>query len=258
MVSLFSSQSVRAGDNEIKIEQLSSDGDNLVLLIDQIGHDNTVDFTIDHASNEIEIKQTGQNNIISYVSYWGSGKNWGGDLDGSGNDLYFEQLNTLGSETNRIGFHIPGDNNTLKIGQGCTFNSMADVSCGDNSSSEYGGHTSNIDIHSDNVTIKGGQQTGSGSAEHDAKAYFYGADNSSFFYRQMGNGDKTLTYVTYQDNSEGTVHQRGDGDHTATITLTGSQPTTLNLNQNSSTNQTYSLSQNCQTSGGCSVTVTQN
>jgi len=51
--------------------------------------------------------------------------------------------------------------------------------------------------------------------------------------------------------------QKGTGAHTATITLTGSQETLLNLLQQGSTNQTYSITQNCVTVGGCNVNVTQ-
>jgi len=40
--------------------------------------------------------------------------------------------------------------------------------------------------------------------------------------------------------------------------LNGTNPTTFNLTQNSNTAQSYSLTQNCLTSGGCSVGVTQN
>jgi len=39
--------------------------------------------------------------------------------------------------------------------------------------------------------------------------------------------------------------------------LTGTYHTDLTLKQQGSTNQSYSLTQNCQTSGGCSVSLTQ-
>ena len=41
------------------------------------------------------------------------------------------------------------------------------------------------------------------------------------------------------------------------MTLTGSSPTTLSLTQQGTIAQTYSLTQNCITMGGCSVSVTQ-
>ena len=51
--------------------------------------------------------------------------------------------------------------------------------------------------------------------------------------------------------------QKGSGNHNAQIRIQCNQPTTLNLLQQGGTNQTYSLTQNCYTSGGCTVNVTQ-
>ena len=51
--------------------------------------------------------------------------------------------------------------------------------------------------------------------------------------------------------------QKGDGVHTATIDLTGAYTTDLDLIQNSNSNQSYTLTNNCQTATGCSVTVLQ-
>ena len=45
--------------------------------------------------------------------------------------------------------------------------------------------------------------------------------------------------------------------HNAQIRLQGTQPTTLNLLQQGSTNQSYNLTQTCYTTGGCTVNVTQ-
>ena len=39
--------------------------------------------------------------------------------------------------------------------------------------------------------------------------------------------------------------------------LQGTQHTTLNLTQQGSTNQSYTLTQNCYTVGGCTINVTQ-
>jgi hypothetical protein len=51
--------------------------------------------------------------------------------------------------------------------------------------------------------------------------------------------------------------QGGNASHSATITLNGSYGTDLDLTQQGGTAQSYSLTQDCQTSGGCSVSVTQ-
>ena len=73
----------------------------------------------------------------------------------------------------------------------------------------------------------------------------------------MQNGNKDLSLIIYNDDNEVSVVQKNNGAHNATITITGSQPTDLSLSQVGNTTQSYTLSQNCITSGGCSVTVTQ-
>jgi hypothetical protein len=64
-------------------------------------------------------------------------------------------------------------------------------------------------------------------------------------------------------NITGTGHnvnaiQQGSGNHAATIQFTNSGgASSLNLNQSSSTSQTYSIQQSCTNPAGCSATVTQ-
>ena len=83
------------------------------------------------------------------------------------------------------------------------------------------------------------------------------ADDNEVYARQAQNGDKTLTLTIYNDGNDVSVNQRDNGAHTATITLTGTNPTDLFLLQKGNTTQNYSLSQNCLTSGGCTINVTQ-
>ena len=67
--------------------------------------------------------------------------------------------------------------------------------------------------------------------------------------------------VYYYGNTDGSItnlKQEGTANHNAQITLTGAYMTTLNVLQQGSTNQSYNLTQNCQTVGGCTVNVTQN
>ena len=73
----------------------------------------------------------------------------------------------------------------------------------------------------------------------------------------MQNGNKTLNLTIYNDWNEVDVVQKKNGAHSATITLRGLYPTDLFLTQTGNTTQTYNLSQNCVTAGGCSVSVTQ-
>ena len=73
----------------------------------------------------------------------------------------------------------------------------------------------------------------------------------------MQNGNKDFTMTIYNDDNEVSVVQKNNGAHNATVTLTGTQPTDLSLSQVGNTTQNYSLSQNCITSGGCSISVSQ-
>tara|TARA_R110002110_G_scaffold311319_1_gene524869 strand:+ start:221 stop:1015 length:795 start_codon:yes stop_codon:yes gene_type:complete len=245
------------GGNSIYITQVGT-SDNLTLDILQDGDDNEVRLSISHDNNSIDIDQEGNNNTVSWVSYWGSGQAWGGDLDGSGNTLKFEQYNTTGTDTNRIGFHINTNDNNVHVCQGKTFVDENDATCESSATAEYGGHTINIDLHSGDTDLKGSQETGTGNADHEARIYTYGGDNNDIFFKQKGNGNKTLYFTVRTDNGEQSMVQKGDGVHTATIDLTGAYTTDLDLVQNSNSNQSYTLTNNCQTATGCAISVTQN
>ena len=101
----FSLSSFAFAGNSVYIEQITT-SDDTTISITQDGQDNSVNFTMAHDDNNITIFQEGNNNEVSYVSYWGSGRSWGGDLDGTGNVLNFKQHNTTGSDSNKIGFHL--------------------------------------------------------------------------------------------------------------------------------------------------------
>jgi hypothetical protein len=242
--------------NEIYITQVGT-SNSFTLDILQDGDDNLVQISVSHDSNNLDFDQIGNNNTISWVSYWGTGVGWGGDLDGSSNTIKLEQYNTTGTDENKIGFHILSSNNTINLCQGKTFVDENDTTCENSATAEYGGHTIDLDIHSGNTDLKGSQETGTGNADHYARIYTYGGDNNDIFFKQKGNGNKTLHFTVRTDNGEQSMVQKGDGVHTATIDLTGAYTTDLDLTQNSNSNQSYTLTNNCQTSSGCSVTVTQ-
>ena len=195
-----------ADDNHVHVEQVASG--SVDVDITQIGYDNTINFSFAHSGNSFDLSQTGNGNSISWVSYWGSGKSWGGDVDGTNNT---ENVSQTGGAT--YGRHIWGNSNTVNVTQN-------------------GSHTHNIDIHTDDVdhTLS---QTGSGS--HYSHVYYYGS----------------------QDGSTVNLTQKDGANHNAQIQLQGNYPTTLNLLQQGTTNQAYTLTQNCQTSGGCTISVTQ-
>ena len=75
--------------------------------------------------------------------------------------------------------------------------------------------------------------------------------------RQEYNRSKTMNLTVNNSYNDVDMVQIGHASHSATVTIGGSYATTLNMLQQGSTAQTYSLTQDCQTSGGCSVSVTQ-
>ena len=250
--------------NEIYITQVGT-SNNFTLDITQDGDDNLVQLSVSHDDNNIDIDQTVTgtstgSNIISWVTYWGSGESWGGDLDGSGNEINIEQWQNKGNNTNRVGFHIPTNDNTVNICQGGIFSSFEDTDCGFDTN-EYGGHTANIDLHSGGAELRISQTTGTSSNRsegHYLQVYTYGGEDADVFVQQRGNGDKKAYITIRTDDSVIDMMQKSDGDHTATVDLTGSYGTDLTLKQDSQSDQTYSLTNNCQTPGGCTVNVTQN
>ena len=199
---------VFAGDNHVHVEQVGNGGDNVDLTINQIGYDNTINFSFGHINNTFNFLQEGNGNSISWVSYWGSGKSWGGDVDGVGNNEDVAQYDGA-----TYGRHIWGDNNDVDVYQ-------------------HGDHTFNLDIHADDTDVDLWQE---GTGSHYAHTYFYGT----------------------ADGSEVDVKQKDSANHNAQIRLQGTQPTILNLLQQGSTNQSYTITNTCYTAGGCTVNLTQ-
>ena len=267
----FDLQILQAGyDNEIDVDLgcITSSclgyakADNLSLRIIQKDQKNDVYFSLDGDNNDIFIYQEGPGqNSFGWTDLWGAvncgSSTWCGDIDGDNNTVKIQQIHDgSNSETNLIGVHIWGSNNELDLGQGCHYTSGSDTTC-DIDDHQDGGHRIVIDVHASNLDLQGSQDSGANYANHTADLRWYGADNNDVFFRQRGNGAKTLTLLVYSDNNDISIEQKSDGAHTAAITIYGSQPTTLNLLQKSGSATSYSLSQNCNTSGGCSVSVTQ-
>lgn len=244
-----------AGDNHVHIDQVNS-GDNFNLTIDQIGTDNLVDFSFDHQNNTVDLLQSGNNNYFGYTDTWGSGYSWGGDIDGLYNDIEVRQKCSAGTcNDNDFQLHVWGDSNTVVFGQGYENNNSLTPNW-NYDGTEPGGNFVRLDIHGDSNTFKGSQKQDNSSITHDIIANIYG-DNNDVYVRQMQNGNKDLTLTINNDYNEVSVIQKNTGAHNATITLEGTYGTDLSLTQIGSTTQTYTLSQNCITVGGCSVTVTQ-
>ena len=247
IVLFFTAQACYAQDNEITINQT---GDDLIMDILQDGSSNEI--TINQIGGDdftLRIDQVGTNNIIKeydYTSY----------LEGGNMDLMLVQYNDT-SVNNVIEYwHLDGTDNTIRWGQGVAWTSST-ASTYSYDGEEGGGHYARLDIHGDNNHLQGLQTNQGSTTGHTFTSILY-SDNNDVWTRQQHDGSKTINLTTWVDGNDVSLRQKGDGaQHTAYITLSGSEPTTLNLLQQGSTTQSYSLSQTCYTVGGCSVTVTQ-
>ncbi len=242
-------------DNHIHVEQVQS-GDNFDLTIDQYGYGNLIRFSANHDNNTLSLLQVGNANYIGYTDAWGSGYNWGGDLDGLRNEMDIRQkCSSTSCNDNDFQFHVWGDDNKVLFGQGYSLNNSSNPTWNyDNN--EPGGNFVRLDIHGDDNIFKGSQKMDTSSIRHSMYVNIYGDDND-VYARQAQNGNKTLTLTINNDSNVVDINQRDNGAHTATITLTGTNPTELNLTQRSNVTATYSLTQNCVTAGGCTVSITQ-
>jgi hypothetical protein len=231
-------------DNEIYINQ---SGDNLNLKVRQLGDNNKVDTVMNGYQLTMDVLQEGNRNELL--------KN-GTGISGDGNTITTEQWNnTTSSDVNKIYIDVSGNNNEIDVGQGCKFaGGMSDTTC-DRDTHEDAGHTLYVDIQGGNNKVKGGQKSGTANPNHNA-SIDVDSDGNDVFYTQAGSGEKNLTLDINNDSNDVTVNQLY-GTHTANITLNGSDSTTLNLTQQGSGVMNYTLTQNCVTLGGCSITVTQ-
>ena len=229
----FSLSSIAYADNIVSITQI---GDNLDMNISQIGENNTI-----------------TKNIWT-VSY---------DLQGDDNEFDLRQKNTRNnSQVNYMGFHIVGDDNTVRVGQGYADQgslATANVQEWDTDNHEGGGNTVMVDIHGNDNILNIGQRNGSQGnySGHDVTAYIYGDDNTARTV-QVHDGAKDLTLTLIGDDHTIYTEQRSTGAHNMTVHLTnGSGPYSAFIKQNSTTTQNYTMTGTCNTSGGCSISVTQ-
>lgn len=198
LISLISiSMTANAGptdDNHIHVEQVNG-GDDLGLNISQTGFGNKVQFSTDHQNNVFNLTQIGNGNYIGWVSYWGSGKSWGGDVDGTGN---LETVLQYDGAT--YGRHIWGDDNTVDVYQ-------------------HGSHTHNLDIHVSDVDHEVWQE---GNGSHYNHTYFYGTTHGSITsITQKGNANHT-SRITITGNEETTLNLLQQGGTNQTYNLTQS------------------------------------
>ena len=242
-VLLFTCQPAEAEDNEIYLTQ---SGDNLLLEIRQFGTYNKVDTVMSGYQLDFNVLQEGHRNQVLR-------KDQG--INGDNNLVVVEQWNnSTSTDYNKIWIDIDGDNNGVDVGQGCKFYYSTSTECS-RDTHEQAGHNMEINIDGSNNGIRGGQKAGSANPDHDLVMDING-DNNGVFFTQAGSGSKDLDLTINNDGNAVSIHQHY-GAHNATVVLDGTSPTSLNLIQAGGPSQTYNLTQNCLTIGGCSVSVNQ-
>ena len=216
-----------ADDNVISIEQ---SGNNLQLGIDQIGY-----------NNKVEMKDS--NSYITATNL----------------SMYLVQVNDSDGINKIIFDEFSGTDNQMKLAQGVAWNTLdsdTDLTWWADGY-EGGGHEIDITLYGDNNDMAV-QQTNQGSTTGHSFDLHLAGDGNKVQVKQQSDGDKNLNLTIYNDYNDVFVRQKGNNaSHNANITLDGLYGTDLILKQMSTTNQTYSISIDCMTIGGCSTSVTQ-
>ena len=219
---------------------LNSKADNLIELDQALGGDNL----------DLNIVQVGANNTIQcYIdsSCW---------IEGDDFTIHLEQYNTSTSDNVIEIWHLEGDGNSVRFGQGLHLSNSSDTSFYYDGA-EGGGHYARLDIHGDNNEVVGFQQNAGSTTGHIYRQLIF-SDNNTVWIKQQNNGQKTIDLTTYSDENTVSIVQKGNNaEHQASVILNGTYGTDLNLIQQGTTTQTYQLTQYCYTVGGCSVTVNQ-
>lgn len=235
-----------AYSNDIYVNQV---GDDLTLSVTQDGEDNSI------GTSSTPISLDGDNIDVTIVQET-DGASIGLSVDGNNNTMVVKQKCHNGNLCNadNMDIDITGNNNSMELGQG--YKVTADGWLYDYV--EHGGHDMDLEVNGANNNIRLSQRSQNSISDHNMDVNIYSDDNN-VHVMQEANADKTVSLTINNDDNNVFVHQKKSNAHTATITLDGNYGTDLSLTQSSTSGaMSYSLTQNCQTFGGCSVSVTQN
>ena len=230
---ITTARGVTHNGNGVYIEQV---GDSNTLTIVQDGDDNLIAGNGSLAKAEIvgdnnntTLKQKGENNVILF------------GITGNSNTTTVDQGVTTGSDDNRVEFDIDGDSNILSITQN------------HNNTVGNNGHYIAVDIDGDLNNINTSQLNDS-----DKKAFISAqGDDNDVDVVQWGSGSH-YTEIAVGSDQTVDITQDGSGNHNASISMSG-YTSGLDLTQDSSTGQVYSINQNCVNANGCgTTTITQN
>lgn len=195
---------------------------------------------------DLDITQKGGNNAVTEGFY-------NSVIDGDDNTVLFHQEHSDGTSTNVIEYGaIVGKENTVEVRQGSDNLEGNGIR---SDSTEYSGHYAHVGIIGDGNSIRIGQRNPDNSP-HSAWAVVM-ADGADVEITQGSSNTKDAEVWVENDDSNISVLQHSSGAHTAYIYTYGTQPSNIELEQTGTSANSYSLTQYCTTSGGCSVTVTQ-
>jgi hypothetical protein len=226
---ITTSRAVTHSGNGVYIEQV---GDSNDLTIVQNGNDNLIagDGSLAKAeivgdNNITTLDQNGTNNVMLF------------GITGDYNTTTVDQGGTTSADDNRAEFDINGDFNTTSITQN------------HNNGVGTNGHYVGLDLDGDNNNVLTSQLN-----DGDKKAFLsvQGDDNDIDLYQQ-GTGSHYSEIAVGNDQTVD-ITQDGSGNHNASISMSG-YDSGLDLTQDSSTDQTYSIMQNCVNANGCGTTT---
>ena len=211
------------GDDNIM--RLDNHGDNNNITAEQKTHGSTMDLEIDYNNNDVIAKQ-------------------------------FCHAGALCNADSMV-LNVIGNDNDVTMAQGYKVSSSGSFSV---DTSEFGGHEMDLYINGDGNNVKLSQRANNSVSDHYMDINI-NSDNNTVHAMQQHNNDKSLTLTINNDDNDVSINQqKSGGTQTATITLGGSYGTDLNLTMgtnNTTGPGTYSIVQDCQTVGGCAVSVTQ-
>jgi hypothetical protein len=235
-----------------------------------IGLGNRIDLYSDGSGNSVTIEQTGNYNRVQGLG--GAGTN--AHVAGFGTAVDIKQGDTL-SGRNLIELRVQGNGNNVTISQ------ARNTTTGAQDGAESGGHISRVSITGDVGTYIFRQGNDGGTNSGHFLNYTMSGSGGTHRVTQSNNGEKLAFISITGNNNNETILQSGTGNHFLDLTMTGngnsanitqtgagSHKATINLAnvggassltllQQGSTNQVYSITQQCANLSGCSVSVTQ-
>ena len=210
--------------------------------------DNRISITQSGGGLDLDITQDGNNNLII-----GTDLSSAGSITGDNNTVSITQNN----DNNVLGLGINGASNNVVVTQDKDQRGILNIVGSSNQVNLNQIHLLNVGDHFSSIDIQGSSNIlDIDQKESGDKIMFLDIDSSNnVTVLQEGTGDHFLD-IDLTSNHTINITQDGTGDHDATVNLSGNS-STVNLTQDSSTDQNYILEQNCAASS-CSATVTQN